>query len=54
MPNGGRQHEAVALVIVVLLLETAERLGDVAGDRRFLGDDQRFAHGLGQPGLSVE
>ena len=54
MTDRRRQHVAIALVIVVLLLETADRLGNVASDGRFLGDDQRFAHGLGQPGLSVE
>jgi hypothetical protein len=27
-----------------VLLEPAERLGDVAGDRRFLRNDESFAH----------
>jgi hypothetical protein len=34
----------VAFVKVVHFLETAERLGDVAGDGRFLRDDESFAH----------
>ena len=39
MANGRRQDVAVALIIIVLFLETAERLGDVAGDGRFFGYD---------------
>src|SRR5712692_3824404 len=42
--DGGRKHVAVAFKVVVLLLKTAERLGDVAGDGRFFGDYQRFSH----------
>ena len=45
MADGRRQHVLVALVVIVLLLETAERFGDIAGDGRFLGNDQRFCHG---------
>src|SRR5207249_7651902 len=51
--HGRRQHVAVAFVVIVLLLETAERLGDVAGDGRFLGDDQRFSHGSDRLDLPV-
>ena len=40
-----REHVTLALVVIVLLFEPAERLGDIAGDGRFLGNDQRFCHG---------
>ncbi len=46
MADGRRKHVIVAFVIVVVLLETAERLGDVAGDRRFLRNDKRLTHSL--------
>jgi hypothetical protein len=39
-----RQHEVVALEEVAGASETAERLGDVGGDRWLLGNDQRLAH----------
>ena len=39
MADRRRKHVLVALVVVVLLLEAAQRLGDVAGDGRFLGND---------------
>ena len=52
MADGRRQHVLVALVVIVLLLETAERLGDIAGDGRFLGNDQRFCHTFGGAGFT--
>ena len=43
--NGGRKNEMLALKVIVMLGETAQCLGDVAGDRGFFGDDQLFGHG---------
>ena len=43
----------VALVVVVVLLEAAERLGDVAGDGRFLRNDQGLAHAMDTYTLAV-
>ena len=39
MADGRREDVLVALVVIVLFLETAQRLGDVAGDGRFLRND---------------
>jgi hypothetical protein len=44
MADGRRNDVLVAFVKVVHFLETAERLGDVAGDGRFLRNDESFAH----------
>ena len=44
MADGRREDVLVALEVVVVLLETAQRLGDVAGDGRFLRNDQGLAH----------
>src|ERR1039458_5863727 len=44
MADRRRKDVMVAFVIVVHFLEPAERLGDVAGDGRFLRDDEGFAH----------
>ena len=48
MPDCRRKDLVVALVEVILFLETAQRLGDVAGDRRFLRDNQCFSHSVGR------
>ena len=40
------KHVMVALVVIVVLLEAAQRLGDVAGHGRFLRNDQCFSHFL--------
>src|ERR1035437_181378 len=44
MADRRRKDVMVAFVKVVYLLESAERLGDVAGDGRFLRNDECFAH----------
>jgi hypothetical protein len=36
----------IAFVIVVLLGKTAQRLGDIPGDRRLFSDDQCFSHAI--------
>src|SRR4051812_46900140 len=36
----------IAFVVVLVLLKTAERLGDVPGDRRFFRNYQCFSHAL--------
>lgn len=38
------QHEAVALVIVAVAGEAAQRAGDVGRHGRFFGNDETFAH----------
>ena len=43
--NGRRQDVIIAFVVVVMLGKATERLGNIQCDRRFLGDDQLFAHG---------
>ena len=48
MADGRGQHVVVALEVVARLGKAAQRLGDVLGDGRFLGDDQLF-HGVGFP-----
>ena len=42
-----RPRDQVFLVLVVILafFESAERLGDIASDRRLLGNDKRLGHG---------
>ena len=44
MPDGGRDDVLVVLEIVLEFLKLSERLADVAGDRRFLCDDESLAH----------
>ena len=44
VPHRGRQHEAIALVVVLMLGEAAQRARDVGGDGRLLGDDQSLGH----------
>ena len=44
MADRRRKDVLVAFVVVVHFLEPAERLGDVAGDGRFLRNDECFAH----------
>src|ERR1035441_47382 len=44
MADGRRDDVIVVLEIVVVFLKLSERLADVAGDGRFLGDDESFAH----------
>ena len=44
MADRRRNDVLVAFVKVVHFLESAERLGDVAGDGRFLRNDESFAH----------
>jgi hypothetical protein len=44
MADCRRDDVFVVLEVIVLLLKLAERLADVAGDRRFLRDDEGFAH----------
>ena len=44
MADRRRNDILVAFVEVFHFLESAERLGDVAGDGRFLRDDESFAH----------
>jgi hypothetical protein len=41
-----RPRQQILLVVVVILafLESAERLSDVARDRRLLGNDERLGH----------
>ncbi|OQB90767.1 MAG: hypothetical protein BWX84_01717 [Verrucomicrobia bacterium ADurb.Bin118] len=39
MPHSGGDHVSVALEAIVPFFETAQRLGDVTGDRRFFGND---------------
>ncbi len=39
MAHGRGEHILIALVKLVLLAETAQRLGNIAGDRRFLCND---------------
>jgi len=43
----GRQHVLIALEMILVLREAAERARDVGGDGRFLGDDQGLGHGRG-------
>ena len=45
--DGRREHEVVALEILVVLREAAERLRDVTRDRRFFRNDKRFSHVTG-------
>jgi len=47
MADRRRDDVLVIFVEVRVLLELAERLGDVSGDRRFFRDDECFAHLLG-------
>jgi len=44
MTDGVREHVAVALVIILLPGETAERTRDVGGNRRLFRNDQFFSH----------
>src|SRR5260370_9112686 len=44
MPDRRRKDVMIAFVVVFVFLETAQRLGDIAGDRRLLGNDQSFTH----------
>ena len=44
MAYRGRQHVAVALVIVAFAREAAKRARDVGRDRRFLCNDEFLAH----------
>src|SRR5262249_20267211 len=45
MTDRPRDQVFLVLEIVLAFLEAAERLGDVAGDRRFLGNDEGLRHG---------
>ena len=45
MPDRPRDQVSVVLEIVLAFLEAAERLGDVAGDRRLLSNDEGLRHG---------
>jgi hypothetical protein len=45
MTDRPRDQVSLVLEIVLAFFETAERLGDVAGDRRFLGNDEGLRHG---------
>ena len=44
MPDGGRDHVLIVLVVVALFRNLAERAGEVAGHAGLLGDDERFGH----------
>jgi hypothetical protein len=46
MPDRRRDDVLVALVVIVVLLEPAERPRDISGDGRLFGDDQFFGHAL--------
>ena len=46
MPDGRGNDRLVALKIVIMLGKTPQRLGDIAGDRRFFRYDQSFSHTL--------
>jgi len=43
-PTADENDVLVAFVVIALFLEPAERFGDVAGDGRFLRNDENFAH----------
>ena len=47
MTNRPGDQVLVVLEIVLPLLESAEGLGDVTSDRRFLGNDEGLGHGAG-------
>ena len=46
MADSGREHEIIALKKIFLFGEAAQRLGDIVGDGRFLGNDEGLAHKL--------
>ena len=45
MTDCPRDQVPLVLEIVLAFLEAAKRLGDVASDRRFLGNDEALRHG---------
>ena len=50
----GRRHDVGRpLEEVFIVLKPTERLGDVAGHRGFLGNDQRLAHSFGHAGARL-
>ena len=45
MTDRPRDQVFLVLEVVLAFFEAAERLGDVAGDRRFLSNDEGLRHG---------
>jgi hypothetical protein len=53
MTDGGRDDMRLAFEVVVVLGETAQRLGNIGGDGGFFGNDQLFAHRFGLLGAGA-